>query len=262
MAIDFPNSPTLNDIYTVGDSSWEYDGEKWLSLGAIGPTGATGAEGQPGDPGTDGFSAYEVAVSNGFTGTESEWLDSLVGAEGPAGPGFVYLGEWEFTTTYNIGDVVNIMPGYGGGVYYPGGTFISLIDNNIDNAPLSSDDEWGLIAADGPEGPAGSDGGWSTAQTLRSVTGSTDTPTSSDNGKLVTIDTSSGTVAITINNSLDLPVGGRIDFAWIGAATAVSFTNTATINATPGLKLRARYSSATLVCTATDTYLLVGDLSA
>jgi hypothetical protein len=99
-------------------------------------------------------------------------------------------------------------------------------------------------------------------QTLRSVTGSTDTPTDVDNGKLVTIDTSSGTVSITINNSLDLPVGGRIDFAWIGAATAVSFTATATVNATPGLKFRARYSAATLICTATDTYLLVGDLSA
>jgi hypothetical protein len=108
----------------------------------------------------------------------------------------------------------------------------------------------------------GADGGWSTSQTLRSVTASTDTPTSSDNGKLVTVDTTSGAVTITINGSLDLPVGGRIDFAWIGAATAVSFTATATVNATPGLKLRARYSAATLMCTATGTYLLVGDLSA
>jgi hypothetical protein len=99
-------------------------------------------------------------------------------------------------------------------------------------------------------------------QTVLSVTDSTFTPASVDNGKLVTINTSSGTVAITINNFLDLPVGGRIDFAWIGAATAVSFTATATVNATPGLKLRARYSAATLVCIATDTYLLVGDLSA
>jgi hypothetical protein len=40
MAIDFPNSPTVNDIYTVGDSSWQYDGEKWLSLGAPAPADA------------------------------------------------------------------------------------------------------------------------------------------------------------------------------------------------------------------------------
>lgn len=30
--------------------------------------------------GADGLSAYQVAVANGFIGTESEWLDSLVGS--------------------------------------------------------------------------------------------------------------------------------------------------------------------------------------
>jgi len=102
----------------------------------------------------------------------------------------------------------------------------------------------------------------STTQSFRSITTASDTPTSSDLGKFVTVDTTSGAVSITINNSLDLPVGGRIDFAWIGEASSVTFINTATVNATPGLKLRARYSAASLVCTASDTYLLVGDLSA
>jgi hypothetical protein len=32
-----------------------------------------------------------------------------------------------------------------------------------------------------------------------------------------------------------------------------------TINATPGLKLRTQYSAATLLCLATDTYVLIGD---
>ena len=38
-----------------------------------------------GAPGDDGLSAYEVAVANGFVGTESEWLASLVGPPGPTG---------------------------------------------------------------------------------------------------------------------------------------------------------------------------------
>jgi len=29
MAIDFPNSPTLNQIYTVGSRSWIWDGSTW-----------------------------------------------------------------------------------------------------------------------------------------------------------------------------------------------------------------------------------------
>jgi autotransporter adhesin len=35
--------------------------------------------------GEQGESAYEVAVSNGFAGTESDWLDSLQGEQGPSG---------------------------------------------------------------------------------------------------------------------------------------------------------------------------------
>jgi len=30
MAIDFPNSPTLNQTYAVGNKTWQYDGEKWI----------------------------------------------------------------------------------------------------------------------------------------------------------------------------------------------------------------------------------------
>lgn len=51
-----------------------------------GPEGPAGPAGADGGTGADGASAYEVAVENGFVGTESEWLASLQGAEGPEGP--------------------------------------------------------------------------------------------------------------------------------------------------------------------------------
>lgn len=44
-----------------------------------------GPKGEPGKDGTDGKSAYELAVDNGFIGTEQEWLESLVGPQGPPG---------------------------------------------------------------------------------------------------------------------------------------------------------------------------------
>ena len=34
MAIDFPNSPSNGDIYTVSGKRWQWDGEKWLAYGA------------------------------------------------------------------------------------------------------------------------------------------------------------------------------------------------------------------------------------
>ena len=46
-------------------------------------TNQVAGSGVKGDPGK---SAYEIAVENGFQGTEQEWLASLVGQEGPIGP--------------------------------------------------------------------------------------------------------------------------------------------------------------------------------
>lgn len=38
-----------------------------------------------GDAGSDGKSAYEIAVDNGFEGTEEDWLESLKGDKGEQG---------------------------------------------------------------------------------------------------------------------------------------------------------------------------------
>jgi hypothetical protein len=47
-----------------------------------GPQGPAGANGTNG---ADGSSAYEIAVANGFVGSEAQWLTSLVGANGATG---------------------------------------------------------------------------------------------------------------------------------------------------------------------------------
>lgn len=60
------------------------------AAGEAGEPGPEGPQGPPGDPGgppgPEGPSAYDVAVANGFVGTENEWLTSLVGPQGPQGP--------------------------------------------------------------------------------------------------------------------------------------------------------------------------------
>ena len=53
--------------------------------GQDGIDGQNGADGQDGFNGSDGKSAYEIAVANGFIGTESEWLESLQGKDGRDG---------------------------------------------------------------------------------------------------------------------------------------------------------------------------------
>jgi hypothetical protein len=58
-----------------------------LTLNGAVPVLVGGRSVAEGPPGADGLSAYQIAVNNGFVGTEEEWLESLVGDGGGGGPG-------------------------------------------------------------------------------------------------------------------------------------------------------------------------------
>ena len=44
-ALNFPNSPTLNDIHTENNASWKWDGTSWIRQGDSGAQGAQGSSG-------------------------------------------------------------------------------------------------------------------------------------------------------------------------------------------------------------------------
>jgi hypothetical protein len=82
--------------------------------------------------------------------------------------------------------------------------------------------------------------------------------------KLVTLSNASS-IALTVplNSSVAFPVGCTITLAQFGVGqVTVAGAVGVTVNGTPGLKLRTRYSTATLIQTATDNWLLAGDISA
>ena len=85
-----------------------------------------------------------------------------------------------------------------------------------------------------------------------------------DNGKLVEIsNASANTLTVPLNSSIAFPTGATITVLQTGAGqTTITPTGGVTINGTPGLKLRAQWSSATLIKRATDTWVAIGDLSA
>lgn len=87
-----------------------------------------------------------------------------------------------------------------------------------------------------------------------------------DRDKLVEVNSASGvTITIPTNASVAYPVGTSIDILQTGAGQvtiAAATPGTTTVNATPGLKLRTQWSSATLFKRATDTWVVYGDLSA
>lgn len=82
-----------------------------------------------------------------------------------------------------------------------------------------------------------------------------------DKSKVVII-TSATTANVTVNSGI-FAQGDVVYIIRNGAgACAVTAGAGVTVNATPGLNLRAQYSSAALICTGTNTFILVGDLSA
>jgi len=99
--------------------------------------------------------------------------------------------------------------------------------------------------------------------TLNAQTGTSYTTVLADASKLITLNNGSAiTLTIPANSSVAYPVGTKIDLAQIGAGqVTVAGAGGVTVNSTPTLKFRAQYSAATCIKTATDTWLLVGDLA-
>jgi len=87
-----------------------------------------------------------------------------------------------------------------------------------------------------------------------------------DAGDLLQVDaTGSGTVTVTVlpDATYSFPIGCQINLLSVGTATVATAAGTGvTLNGTPGLLLRAQYSSATLLKRAADTWVVIGDLKA
>lgn len=83
MPLNFPDSPSLNEVYTSGSNSWRWDGTVWnaLSSSIVGPAGPTGPVGTTGADST----VAGPTGSTGSTGPQGE--QGPTGPTGPAGGG-------------------------------------------------------------------------------------------------------------------------------------------------------------------------------
>ena len=80
-----------------------------------------------------------------------------------------------------------------------------------------------------------------------------------DSGRLIEM---SGGGTLTITDSSSFPVGFSVDILQTGASQVTIAGTSFTPNATPGLKLRTQWSSATLIKRALNSWVVLGDLSA
>jgi hypothetical protein len=201
----------------------------WSSLpyssGPIGLTGATGPTGPIGPTGPTGSTG-----PTGLTGpTGPTGATGLTGATGPTGP-----------------TGVTGPTGPTGATGLTGAT-----------GPTGLTGPTGPTGLTGPTGPTGPQGDWTVSQTTASVT-SRDLA-STDVGKFLFNTT---TCSLTITSSTGFSVGQRVDLARLDAGTFTIVEGSgATLRSADGITtLRAQYSAASVICTALNTYLLVGDI--
>lgn len=87
MAVSFPQDPTTGDRYTSSNATYEWDGEKWVSVSALTGGAGAGVPGPPGSPGPTGQDGPTGATgSPGGTGPDGSPGPSGASNPGPTGP--------------------------------------------------------------------------------------------------------------------------------------------------------------------------------
>lgn len=169
------------------------------------------------------------------------------GSATPVAAGFNPRGTWSSGSTYSTNDLVTL----NGSSYY-------ALQTSTNQNPATATAYW-MVAAS-----IGTPGQFSNAQVINAQIGTSYTLAATDAGYLVTMNNAAAmTLNIPTDAAVTIAVGVHIDLMRLGAGTlTVSPNNGVTLRATPGAKLRAQYSGATLVKIDANTWGLFGDLSA
>lgn len=234
------DNPTGNigDAYVVVDELyvWSDLNQEWANvgpfLGPTGPTGAsitgpTGAEGATGPTGPEG----PTGPSGGPTGpTGAE------GATGPTGP----------TGASVVGPT---------GPTGPAGADSTVEGPTGPTGPA-------VTGPTGPTGPTGASGDWAIPQTI--VTKATTATLALSNAGTLIKTTSASAMQIIIPTEATeaFSIGQRVDILQYGAGqVTVVAASGVTLHANPTAKLRAQFSTVTIIKVAADEWVLAGDVA-
>jgi hypothetical protein len=139
-------------------------------------------------------------------------------------------------------------------------TTVDFTQGSLDNLAVNNIDVTGVVFTDGTQTKQG-------VPSLTTIIQKTDSYTLSslsERDSMIEFSGQSGmTVTIPSDSSLDFPVGTSLDILQTASGqVTIAGAQGVTVAATPGLKLRTQWSSATLVKRAANTWVVMGDLTA
>jgi hypothetical protein len=139
-------------------------------------------------------------------------------------------------------------------------TTVNFGQGSLDDIAVNNVEVSGVVFSDGTQTKQG-------VPSITTINAKTDSYTLAnlnERDTIVEIDKSTATtLTIPTNASVAYPVGTTIDIIQTGTGqVTIAGAGGVTVNATPGLKLRTQWSSATLLKRAENTWLVYGDLTA
>jgi hypothetical protein len=138
------------------------------------------------------------------------------------------------------------------------GTQVSLVaDPTLSDATITNLDLTNLVFADGTQTGAGV----LSITPISQKTASYELAATSEKDSVIEVLSGSATtVTIPAESSVNFPVGSTLDIIQTGAGqVTIAGASGVTVNSTPGLKLRAQWSSVTLLKRASDSWIVFGD---
>jgi hypothetical protein len=145
-------------------------------------------------------------------------------------------------------------------VPHPVGNTVDVTNATRETLVVGSLEATGVVFSDGTQTKQG-------VPSITTISAKTDSYTLSNLNERDTIveisKASATTLTIPADSSVNYPVGTTLDIIQTNTGqVTIAGAGGVTVNATPGLKLRTRWSSATLLKRAENTWLVYGDLTA
>ncbi len=139
-------------------------------------------------------------------------------------------------------------------------TTINFAQGSLDDLAVNNVEVAGVVFSDGTQTKQG-------VPSITTISAKTDSYTLSnltERDTIIEISKSTATtLTIPTDATLNFPIGTTLDIIQTGSGqVTIAGAGGVTVNATPGLKLRTQWSSATLLKRAANTWLVFGDLSA
>jgi hypothetical protein len=256
-AIDFPSGAQSGDQHSSAGKTWTYNGSGWILVTI--PTAMYTADSISGSTLVDGTVGLQKIFNEG------------------AGQIIVFNGSGVATAVDSTGDVVINSSGVAAissGVIVNAdvnasaaidktkiaGTAVTLADSATVTSAMIADS----TIVDGDISSSANISQGKIADILTNAQAASYTLVLADKNKIVEMGVGTANdLTVPPNSSVAFPIGSQIQVLQTGAGkTRILAGAGVTVNATPGIYLRAQWSGVTLLKRASDTWVATGDLSA